>query len=139
MIQLQQICAILNLHASLSLHPELMALITRTSARLMTKIMIPAGDKWSSLKTDLNCYCQGQQLLGPDGKIYLATYYTTIPNDVFNLKNQNLCVINFPNEVYPLCDFDTNSISLGTRRVFGGLPNMPNYNLGPLVGSGCDT
>ncbi len=84
-------------------------------------------------------YCQGQQLLGPDGKIYLATLYSELPNDVFNTKNQNLCVINYPNEIYPLCDFDTNTVSLGERRTIGNLPNMPNYNLGPLAGSECDT
>ncbi len=84
-------------------------------------------------------YCQGQQLLGPDGKIYLVTGYSTLPNDIFNVKNQNLSVINSPNEIYPLCNFDTNTVSLGTRRVIFGLPNMPNYNLGALAGSECDT
>lgn len=84
-------------------------------------------------------YCLAQHQIGPDGKIYIATVYNVIPNDVFNSKNQNLCVINEPNEIYPLCDFDSNTISLGTRRVIGGLPNMPNYNLGALVGSECDT
>lgn len=84
-------------------------------------------------------YCQGQQLLGPDGKIYLVTAYNVLPNDIFNVKNQNLSVINNPNELYPFCDFDTNTVSLGTRRVIFGLPNMPNYNLGPLAGSECDT
>ncbi len=84
-------------------------------------------------------FCLAQHQLGPDGKIYIATVYNIIPNDVFNSKNQNLCVINNPNEIYPLCDFDTNTVSLGTRRVIGALPNMPNYNLGALVGSECDT
>ncbi|MEZ5014705.1 MAG: T9SS type A sorting domain-containing protein [Chitinophagales bacterium] len=84
-------------------------------------------------------YCIAQHMLGPDGKVYIATGYKLLPNDIFSPINQNLCVINDPNEVYPLCDFDTNTVSLGTRRVIGGLPNMVNYNLGPLVGSGCDT
>lgn len=84
-------------------------------------------------------FCQAQHLLGPDGKIYLATPYSALPNDVFNSKNQNLSVINSPNEQYPFCDFDTNTISLGDRRVITGLPNMPNYNLGALEGSPCDT
>ncbi|MEZ5014706.1 MAG: T9SS type A sorting domain-containing protein [Chitinophagales bacterium] len=84
-------------------------------------------------------YCLMQHMLGPDGKIYVASCYNILPNDIFSPINQNLCVINNPNEVYPLCDFDTNTVSLGTRRVIAGLPNMVNYNLGPLVGSGCDT
>lgn len=87
-----------------------------------------------------NNYAIGQHELGPDGKIYIAMYaYGEFPNDNFTSKNQNLCVINYPNEIYPLCNFDTNTISLGERRVIGGLPNMPNYNLGALIGSECDT
>lgn len=87
-----------------------------------------------------NNYAIGQHELGPDGKIYIAMYaYGEFPNEIFTSKNQNLCVINNPNELFPLCDFDTNTISLGERRVIGGLPNLPNYNLGALIGSECDT
>ena len=84
-------------------------------------------------------FCLAQHHLGPDGKIYIATGFNEIPNDVFNPITQNLNVINNPNEIYSLCNFDTNTVSLGTRRVLVGLPNMPNYNLGALVGSECDT
>lgn len=84
-------------------------------------------------------YSIGQMQLGPDNRIYAATCKSLLPNDVFNSKNQNLCVINFPDLEFPDCDFDTNTVSLGERRVIGGLPNMPNYNLGALAGSPCDT
>ena len=84
-------------------------------------------------------YWMAQHLLGPDGKIYIATGYKFIPSDFFSSVNQNLNVINQPNEIFPLCDFDTNTVSLGERRVIGGLPNMPNYSLGVLTGSECDT
>lgn len=87
-----------------------------------------------------NNYALGQHELGPDGRIFIAMYYYgEFPNTYFTPKNQNLCVINNPNEIFPYCDFDTNTVSLGDRRVIGGLPNMPNYNLGSLTGSECDT
>jgi hypothetical protein len=53
--------------------------------------------------------------------------------------NKYLSVINNPNEEGLDCDFDTLSISLGGNSVVFGLPNMPNYNLGALAGSECDT
>lgn len=84
-------------------------------------------------------YCHAQHLLGPDGKIYLAIAYNTLPNEVYSDKNQNLSVINEPNALGAACDFDTNTVSLGTNRVIFGLPNMPNYSLGALTGSPCDT
>ena len=84
-------------------------------------------------------YCIGQIELGPDNKIYLALCKSNLPNNTFSEINKNLCVINFPNEWSSLCDFDTNTVSPGERRTLGNLPNMPNYNLGPLAGSECDT
>jgi hypothetical protein len=38
-----------------------------------------------------------------------------------------------------MCDFDTSTIWLGGKRATYALPNMPNYNLGALEGSECDT
>lgn len=87
-----------------------------------------------------NNYALGQHELGPDGKIYISMYYYKYwPNTIYSEKNKNLCVINEPNLKYPYCDFDTNSISLGSGRTIGSLPNMPNYRLGALQGSECDT
>lgn len=84
-------------------------------------------------------YDIGQLELGPDYKIYFTTSYGEIPNDVYNVKTMNLCVINSPNELGLACDLDTSVIWLGGKRAFIGLPNMPNYNLGALAGSECDT
>ena len=88
----------------------------------------PTGEYWAA-----------QLELASDGKIYYSTPFYNVPNEIYNVKNQNLSVINNPNAIYPYCDFDTNTISLGDNRVIGGLPNMPNYNLGALAGSACDT
>ncbi|MFZ1611926.1 MAG: T9SS type A sorting domain-containing protein [Chitinophagales bacterium] len=84
-------------------------------------------------------YDIGQLELGPDNKIYFTTPYGEIPNEIYNVKTMNLCVINNPNELGLACDVDTNTIYLGGERTLAGLPNMPNYNLGALAGSGCDT
>ncbi|MBK6732321.1 MAG: T9SS type A sorting domain-containing protein [Bacteroidetes bacterium] len=84
-------------------------------------------------------YVIAQMELGPDDKIYIATPYFSMPSDVYSIKNKTLCVINNPNELGLACDFDTNTVFLGVARTLYGLPNMPNYNLGALAGSGCDT
>lgn len=84
-------------------------------------------------------YIIAQLQISADGKIYVATPYGEVPTDVFSIKNQNLCVINNPNVEGIACDFDTNTVSLGNRRVILCLPNSPNYNLGALEGSDCDT
>lgn len=40
---------------------------------------------------------------------------------------------------YLACDFQPYSFYLGGKRTYWGLPNNPNYDLGPLTGSLCDT
>jgi hypothetical protein len=51
----------------------------------------------------------------------------------------NLSVINFPDSAGLACDFQPWSFYLGGKRTYWGLPNNPDYDLGPLVGSPCDT
>jgi hypothetical protein len=51
----------------------------------------------------------------------------------------NLSVINSPDSLGAACGLQPYSFYLGGARTYGGLPNNPNYNLGPKVGSGCDT
>ena len=65
---------------------------------------------------------------GPDGKIYMCT------------RNGEtvLHVINNPNEKGKACNFTQHSVKLIGPNSFS-LPNFPNYRLGPLIGSGCDT
>lgn len=90
-------------------------------------------------KNEFDDYTLGQLQLGPDGKIYFPIPWKWLPNDVYSFTNQNMSVINNPNAEGLACDFDTLTISLGDSRCSGGLPNMPNYNLGALEGSPCDT
>ncbi len=69
-----------------------------------------------------------QMQLAPDGKIYMscssATFY--------------LHVIHNPNEKGLACNFEQHGIELPTRNGFS-VPYHPNYRLGPIDGSFCDT
>jgi hypothetical protein len=84
-------------------------------------------------------YRIGQHQLGPDDKIYVAVAYAIYPNNVHSFQNQNLCVINNPDSMGSACNFVPFTFNLGIHRVEFGLPNMPNYNLGALAESPCDT
>ena len=66
--------------------------------------------------------------LAPDGKIYLCT-----TNGV-----QYMHVVHQPNRPYPECDFEQHGLALPTHNS-ASMPNFPNYRLGPLDGSPCDT
>jgi Secretion system C-terminal sorting domain len=83
--------------------------------------------------------------LGPDNKIYVAAQYEPsyfnfpYPDSVHNYITDNLSVINQPDSPGVACDLQKFSVYLGGRRTYGCLPNNPNYELGPLVGSACDT
>ncbi|MBI4645640.1 MAG: T9SS type A sorting domain-containing protein [Bacteroidia bacterium] len=82
----------------------------------------------------------GQLELAPDYKIYLATSSGLgLPNNIFDSINMNLSVINEPEEIGADCGFASYNLNLGGRRSYIGLPNIPNYNLGALEGSECDT
>lgn len=83
---------------------------------------------------------------GPDGKIYYAQPY--IPSNamnypyadsMYNYINMNLGVVNYPDSLGSACDFRPFSFYLGGKRTYWGLPNNPEYDLGPVVGSACDT
>jgi hypothetical protein len=76
----------------------------------------------------------GQHLLGPDGRIYIASY-----TGGYNVQNMNLSVIQDPDKPGLACAFQPYSFSLGDRRSFLGMPNIPNHALGKLAGSPCDT
>ena len=79
-----------------------------------------------------------QLQMGPDGKIYVGggVYGPTVQPDSAHLF---LSVINSPDSAYPACNFQPHSFYLGGHKEYGGLPNMPNYRLGALAGSPCDT
>ncbi len=66
--------------------------------------------------------------LAPDGKIYIAT-----GNSTFHLH-----VINQPDSSGLACDLVQHGVPLPAYN-YNSLPNHPNYFLGALVGSPCDT
>ncbi len=66
--------------------------------------------------------------LAPDGRIYLNT-----TNGV-----RSLHVINYPDRGGSACEVAQHSVKLPTYNRFS-LPNFPNYRLGPIDGSPCDT
>ena len=78
------------------------------------------------------------QKLGPDGKIYVvkANGFGT-NSDTYN--THHLDVIQSPDNIGLACNYSTNSFDLGNGKAACGLPNMPNYNLGPIHGSICDS
>ncbi|MEI2759847.1 MAG: T9SS type A sorting domain-containing protein [Bacteroidia bacterium] len=91
-------------------------------------------------------YAGGGLKLASDGKIYLACWYNNgimfpypYPDTVYNMYNMNLSVINQPDSLGSACDFQPYSFYLGGKRTYLGLPNNPNYELGAIAGSACDT
>jgi hypothetical protein len=84
--------------------------------------------------------------MAPNGKIYYTQAYISAtavshpyPDSMRNYINENLGVINNPNVVGTGCNFQPFSFYLGGKRTYYALPNNPDYELGPLAGSVCDT
>ena len=97
----------------------------------------------STLYPPVDC---GALRLAPDGKIYYSQAYISqsvlsypYADSMYNYINQNLGVINNPDVIGSGCNFSPFSFYLGGKRTYYGLPNNPNYSLGPLIGSPCDT
>ncbi|MBL7914426.1 MAG: T9SS type A sorting domain-containing protein [Bacteroidia bacterium] len=65
---------------------------------------------------------------GPNGKLYYIGWGS----------ETNLSVINNPDLADTLCDFQQHSVQL-TSYHGTSIPDFPNYRLGPLTGSSCDT
>jgi hypothetical protein len=81
----------------------------------------------------------GEMQLAPDGKIYVAkgNAYNAFENTIYD---QNLDYVANPNDLGQACNYCSNCFSLqGHGLCELGLPNMPNYNLGTLIGSPCDS
>jgi hypothetical protein len=66
--------------------------------------------------------------LARDGKIYVSS-----PNGVLSLT-----VIEYPNREGDACSVNQHAIKLPVYNGFG-IPNHPNFRLGPIDGSACDT
>ncbi len=71
----------------------------------------------------------GQHRLGPDGKCYV----TTPSLDSTRACNFYLSRIENPDSSGFNCNFNYQAVNLRGRRARLGLPNLPNYNLGPLL------
>jgi len=91
-------------------------------------------------------WCSGMLRLAPDNKIYLSNiydnginYFFPYADSMYNPYNMNLGVINDPDSVGVACNFQPYSFYLGGNRTYFGLPNNPNYELGAVQGSVCDS
>jgi len=82
----------------------------------------------------------GQFELGPDDKIYISRRFISALSGISSY-GEYLGVIQFPDEIGVACQFDTFGFYLGgyVNNHTYSLPNFANYDLGPLVGSPCDT
>jgi hypothetical protein len=65
--------------------------------------------------------------LGPDGKIYIVANNTTYLHTIDN-----------PDEPGLACNVNQHSFKMPTLNAYS-MPNFPNYRLGPIDGSPCDT
>jgi hypothetical protein len=88
----------------------------------------------------------GALKLGPDDKIYFSCAYVPsnfnnypYADSMYNQYNMNLGVINSPDSLGLACDFQPWSFYLNGKRTYWGLPNNPDYDMGPVVGSICDS
>jgi hypothetical protein len=90
--------------------------------------------------------CGGALKRAPDNKLYFSCVYDNgiqfpypYADTMYNVYNMNLGVINSPDSLGTACDFQPYSFYLGGKRTYWGLPNNPDYELGALTGSICDT
>jgi hypothetical protein len=89
-------------------------------------VLIATYDGFTSptVNTETDFYkCQ----LAPNGKIYMGSTNSM----------EYLHVINDPDQKGELCNFEQHGFLL-KRRFYIALPNIPNYNLGPKIGSPCE-
>lgn len=93
-------------------------------------------------------YCEkvpasgGMLKRGPDDKIYFTCLYEygwRYADTCRNIYNENLGVINNPDIYGTGCNFSPFSFYLGGKRTYWNLPNNPNFLLGPMYGSACDS
>ncbi len=89
--------------------------------------LLETSDMYSDSLTPNHMLHFGQMRLAPDGKIYInnspCNYFSTIE---------------YPDLPDTLCNVQQHSL-IFARHTTPGLPNFPNFRLGCLVGSECDT
>ena len=78
---------------------------------------------------DTNFIAFGQHQIGPDGKIYITTTQGIFDGDSSNFF---LSVIDNPNALGAACNFKYLEIPTWGKRLTLNLPNLPNYDLGPI-------
>ncbi len=90
--------------------------------------------KFIEIAKNIDLMCQGKTNYinyinnAPDGKIYMAGG---------NIGIKCMSVINEPDKPFPDCNFQHPIIDVPYYNQ--SFPYFPNYRLGPLIGSGCDT
>ncbi len=104
----------------------------------LTATNIPASKIliWGFAHSGSPIRVMGQQMLAPNGKIYIANEKS---GNTYDSLCTYLSVINDPDSPGLSCNFAPYSFSLNNRTSTGSLPNMPNYNLGVLENVNCDS
>jgi len=78
--------------------------------------------------------------LAPDGKIYAICLTDTIDTTQTNIANlYHLSAIENPDLPYPQCNFKPRDIWLQGRYAWTTMTGYVDYNIGPVIGSVCDT
>ncbi len=96
----------------------------------LSAIDIPASK--TLLFTEVDSVAIGQHQLGPDGKIYITQVHWRSWDDS-NINHRHLSVINDPNQPGLACNYVHQQLYLQGRYCTANLPNLPNFNLPPLV------
>ncbi len=124
-----------NLGGGLAISPNSRFLYVSTASRIYQFDLL-AGDIEASRETvavfdgyqsPLPTYFYKMQL-GPDGRIYINCFNSA----------SIMHVIQFPNKKGLACEVRQHGVQLPTFNC-GTMPHFPNYRLGPLDGSPCDT
>ena len=116
----------------------------------LVQLDLTASNVWATRDTIISLShpfeTGGSLRLAPDNKIYWSCAWTNQINfnypyqdSMYHTENMNLSVINNPDVVGSGCNFSLYGFNLGGKRCYWGLPNNPDYDLGPVVGSVCDT
>lgn len=87
---------------------------------------------------DIDSYID-QLEYGPDGRMWFTGRSPTLPNNLSYPHDSMLHFIEYPDLKGHACNVKFNQVYLNGRKANSGMPNMPNYNLGPIDGSICDT
>jgi hypothetical protein len=77
---------------------------------------------------------------GPDGRMwFIGRGDPALYNNLQYPQDSFMHFIEFPDVKGLACNVKINQVYMKGRKAMTGLPNMPNYNLGPIDGSICDT